>query len=118
MHMLQWNETDLMNCLEVFPTIDTDSMHHEFAVEEGNLRLSITIQQYEGMVLIRLVHADAPEPLFEMPLRACALIRHTIPPDGTPDFLEFITGYKQVGNTLVALGVRVFVRPQIRIVVL
>ncbi len=118
MHMLQWNETDLMNCLEVFPTIDEHSMHHEFAVEQEGLRLSITVQQYEGMVLIRLVRADIPEPLFEMPLRACLFIHHTVPPDGTSDFLEFITGYKQHNNALVAIGVRVFVRPQIRIVVL
>ena len=118
MHMLQWNETDLMNCLEVFPTIDEHSLCHEFAVEEGDLRLSITVQQYEGTVLIRLSKTDLSEPLFEMPVRACMVIHHTVPADGTPDFLEFITGYKQHDNTLAATGVRVFVRPQIRIVVL
>jgi hypothetical protein len=118
MSMLQWNETDLMNCLEVFPTIDEHSLYHEFAVEEGDLRLSITIQQYEGTVLIRLVKADLPEPLFEMPLRSCVFIRHTVPADGTPDFLEFVTGYKQSDNAMTATGVHIFVRPQIRIVVL
>lgn len=118
MYMLQWNETDLMNCLEVFPTIDEHSLHHEFSVEQGALRLSITVQQYEGRVVIQLLHSSVPQPLFELPLRSCALIRHTIPSDGSPDFLEFITGYKQHDNTLVALGVQVFVRPHIRIVAL
>lgn len=118
MHMMQWNETDLMSCLEVFPTIHEQDMYHEFIVERGNLRLSILVYQYKGEVVIRLYQADLPKPLFELPMRRCLIIRHSIPTDGDADYLEFITGYRKLNDEMLATGVRVCVQHQISIEVL
>lgn len=118
MHMMQWNETDLMTCLEVFPTIDENSVYHEFSVQKDGLELSILVYQYEGEVVIRLFKEGLDEALFELPMRKCIMIRHTIPIDGTSDYLEFITGYQQVDNVMIATGVCVAIKPHIRIGVL
>lgn len=118
MHMLEWNETDIMSCLEVFPMIDELNMTHEFTVERDDLRLFICVRQYEGRVTLRLSRLGLPRPLCETTLHKCVLIRHTTPTDGTPDFLEFITGYRQVDGVLQATGVQVSIRPQISVTVL
>lgn len=118
MHMLEWNETDLMSCLEVFPTIHEQDMYHEFVVERDDLRLSILVYQYTGEVVIRLYHATVPDALFELPMRRCLLIRYIVPANGSADHLEFITGYRSIDDEMLATGVRVRVKPQIRIEVL
>lgn len=118
MHMMQWNETDLMTCLEVFPTIDEDNLYHEFLVQQDDLALSILVYQYEGEVVIRLFKENLDSALFELPMRRCVMIRHTIPVDGSADYLEFITGYRQEGNDMTATGVRIAIKPQISIGVL
>jgi hypothetical protein len=118
MHMMQWNETDLMAFFEVFPTIDENDLCHEFLVQKDDLELSILVYQYEGEVVIRLFKANLADALFELPMRKCLIIRHAVPVDDSPDYLEFITGYRQADNVMTATGVRVAVKPQIRISVL
>lgn len=118
MHMMQWNETDLMTYLEVFPTIDENSVYHEFLVQKDGLELSILVYQYEGEVVIRLFKEGLDDALFELPMRKCIMIRHILPVDDTPDYLEFITGYRQVENVMTVTGVRVAIKPHIRIGVL
>lgn len=118
MHMMQWNETDLMSCLEVFPTIHEQDMYHEFIVERNSLRLSIFVYQYQGEVVIRLYEVDLPNPLFELPMRQCLSIRHVVPNNSNTDYLEFITGYRKINEEMMAMGVRVCVTPQISIEVL
>lgn len=118
MHMMQWNETDLMACLEVVPTIEDNSLYHEFSVQQNDLELSILVYQYEGEVVIRLFREGLTNALFELPMRRCLIIRHTVPDNGAPDYLEFITGYRQTDNDMTATGVRVTIKPHISIGVL
>ena len=51
---LKWNECDFIECLGVLPQTDEYFCSHSFVVIKDNLKLELTLWQYESLVSISL----------------------------------------------------------------
>ena len=54
MPQLKWNEYDFIECLGVLPQTDEYFCSHSFVVIKDNLKLELTLWQYESLVAISL----------------------------------------------------------------
>ena len=54
MPQLKWNEDDFIECLGVLPKTDEYFCSHSFVVIKDNLKLELTLWQYESLVAISL----------------------------------------------------------------
>lgn len=54
MPQLDWDELDFLDYLEVAPVVDEDSASHSYELLQNDLRLILTVWQYESVVQLSL----------------------------------------------------------------
>lgn len=86
--MLNWNETDLIECLEVLPKVGEHGISHRFQLAEGPVRVVLDVFQYDGDIAIEVYCDPNPYPFIRVSLLGCAGVRRIHTP-GKGDFLEF-----------------------------
>ncbi len=115
MPQLIWEPVDLLSTLGVMPIVGEHETSHRYVVEQGPLRLQLTIWQYDSDVEILLSVAPLPEPVLKYSILGCPGIRLISDKSGT--FLEFaaadtFTG-RYDGYSVIPYGLRLRVEPQI-----
>lgn len=76
--MLQWDETDFIECLEVIPDVVEDAgggPFHIFSVIKGGIQLELTVFTFEEDVRFRLFREGENHPLFEYQIMGCKFVR-------------------------------------------
>ncbi len=115
--MLVWDETDLIECLEVVPEVEHDSIWHRYLIEKHRLKLEILLFQYDGDVSFKIMSDDVEVPIFSMTLKDCAGIKYT--KEEKSEFLEFAHSKcfesRYDGEAAIPFGVRVRVNPSIQV---
>ncbi|PPU63884.1 hypothetical protein XpiCFBP4643_22855 [Xanthomonas pisi] len=114
MPQLVWEPVDLLSLLGVAPAVGEHEASHQYVIEQGPVRLQITIRQYDADVEILLWAVPLPEPVLKYSLLSCAGIR-VVTDRGR--FLEFaatttFTG-RYDGYSVIPHGLRLWVEPQI-----
>jgi hypothetical protein len=102
MPLLTWDPFDLIAVLGVFPSLDEFETSHCYVIEQGTVRLKLTIWQYDSDVEIQVSEASLPNPIIN---------------DKRGKFLEFaasntFTG-RYDGYSVIPYGLRLWVEPQI-----
>lgn len=115
--MLVWDETDVLTVLEVIPEQDTDGIWHQYCVEKDNIKLVVTIYQYDGDVRFELFNSANNSNIFRMQLIDCnGVLRKK---DNTGEYLQFAPsncfGSRYDAETTIPFGVRVSVNPSIKV---
>ena len=62
MNTLEWDETDFVWLLETSPHVEDYDTEYNFKVLKDNLKLSVTVWQYESTVSLELYEDGATEP--------------------------------------------------------
>jgi hypothetical protein len=117
MSHLIWDPLDLLSILSVEATVAEDETSHQYIVEQGPIRLQLTIWQYDSDVEFILWVASVPDPVLKYSILDCPGIRIISDKRGT--FLEFaaantFTG-RYDGYSVIPYGLRLWVKPQIRL---
>lgn len=90
--MLEWDQTDFIECLEVLPE-EVESEYHGpfsiFRVERKGIQLELTVFPYEEDVRFRLIRTGEEEPIFEYQIMSCKSAKFEKSKDGT-ELLSFI----------------------------
>jgi len=115
MPQLVWEPVDLLSTLGVAPVVGEDETSHQYILVQGQLRLQLTIRQYDSDAEILLSVASLPEPVVKYSMLGCPGIRVVNDKRGT--FLEFaasntFTG-RYDGYSVIPYGLRLWVEPQI-----
>lgn len=87
MPQLDWGETDFIDCLEVFPTVEEYETMHVYEVSRNGLLLQLTVKQLDGTVRFSLLQPEVNAPLLEFALFVRGGIRHI--KDKRGRYLEF-----------------------------
>ncbi|WP_434607318.1 hypothetical protein [Pseudomonas sp. R1-7] len=87
MPQLIWDPYDLFAVLGVIPSHDEYETSHQYLIEQGSLRLELTIWQYDSDVEIQMWEASLPKPIIKYTLLGCPGIRVVNDKRGT--FVEF-----------------------------
>ena len=61
--MLKWNETDVIDCLEVLPVVFDSKTKYLFEAIRGGLRLRLTIWPYERQAQLELSSDPDQQPI-------------------------------------------------------
>jgi len=115
MPLLVWDPFDLIGVLGVLPSQDEFETSHRYSIQQGALRLELTVWQYDSDVEIQLWEASLPNPIIKYTLLGCPGIR--VVEDKRGKFLEFaasntFTG-RYDGYSVIPYGLRLWVEPQI-----
>lgn len=115
MPLLTWDPFDLIAVLGVFPSEGESGTSHRYVIEQGTVRLKLTIWQYESDVEIHVSEASLPNPIIKYTMLGCPGIR--VVDDKRGKFLEFaasntFTG-RYDGYSVIPYGLRLWVEPQI-----
>lgn len=115
MPLLIWDPFDFFNVLGVIPSEGEFGVSHQYIVEQGPIRLQLTVWQYESDVEIQLWAASLPNPIIRYSMLGCPGIR--VVDDKRGRFLEFaasntFTG-RYDGYSVIPYGLRLWVEPQI-----
>jgi hypothetical protein len=110
-----WEPTELLNLLCAVPVVEELGISHRYVVEQGPLRLQLTIWQYDSDVEILLSVAPLSKPVVKYTMLDCPGVRVVNDKRGT--FLEFaaantFTG-RYDGHSVIPHGLRLWVVPQI-----
>ncbi len=116
--MLVWNEYDFIECLGVLPEVYEYETCHLYKVEKDDLRLELSVSQYDGDIFIELFQEKIDVSIFHMRLLDCSGSRY-VNNLNKADYLEFAPaksfGNRYDGESVIPFGVRIFVNPHIRI---
>lgn len=112
---LIWDPFDLFNVLGVIPSEGEFGASHRYIVEQGPIRLQLTVWQYEADVEIQLWAVSLPNPIICYSMLGCPGIR--VVDDKRGRFLEFaasntFTG-RYDGYSVIPYGLRLWVEPQV-----
>ncbi|MDD1015466.1 Ypar14, super integron cassette [Pseudomonas rubra] len=112
---LIWDPFALFEVLGVLPCEDESGHSHAYLIEQGAVRLALTIWPYDADVEVQVSEVSLPKPLFKYSLLGCPGIR--VVDDKRGKFLEFaapstFTG-RYDGYGVMPYGLRVWVDPQI-----
>lgn len=115
MPALIWDPYDLFHVLGVIPTEEDLGISHRYIVEQGSVRLQLTIWQFDADVEIQLWATPLPNPIVRYAMLGCPGIR--VVDDKRGRFLEFaaadtFTG-RYDGYSVIPYGLRLWVTPQI-----
>ena len=72
--MLEWDETDFIECLDVLPEEFESEYHGPFSifrVERGGIQLELTVFPFEEDVRFRLIRSGKEDPIFEYQIISC-----------------------------------------------
>lgn len=113
-----WNETDFIECLSVFPTVEERGIAHHFVVYRNGLRLLLSVYQYDAEVWISLFRGESNRSLFTFSLKdspGARLVRNR----NCQDYLEFaagdVFGGRYDGEAIIPMGIRLSVDPDFNI---
>jgi hypothetical protein len=114
MPQLVWEPADLLSILGAAPAVGENETTHRYVVEQGPVRLQLTIWQYDSDVEILLWASPLPEPVVKYSMLGCPGVRVVDDERGT--FIEFaatntFTG-RYDGHSVIPYGVRLWVEPQ------
>lgn len=115
MPQLVWDPVDILSILGVAPVLGEHEVYHQYVVEQGLIRLQLTIRQYDSDVDILMFVAPLPEPVVRYSMLGCPVIRAINDKRGR--FLEFaaantFTG-RYDGYSVIPYGLRLWIAPQI-----
>ena len=116
--MLVWNEYDFVECLGVLPKLGEYETSHFYKVEKDELRLELTVEQYDGDIFIELFRGNIEHSVFHMRMLDCPGARYVKNKSGA-EYLELAAaksfGNRYDGESVIEFGVRISVNPHIRI---
>lgn len=85
---LKWDETDFLDCLEVFPEKDEEFyLSYVYEVRKHGMALTVVVWPWESFVLLSLRQQEMKAPLFEVTLAVRERVRYV--KDKRGDYLEF-----------------------------
>jgi len=88
--MIEWDPTDLLECLEVEPTADKSGVEHSYTVIKNGLKLIISVFQYDGEVYFTLMRENETEDtIIDLKINQCPEI--TFSKSGKSEYLQFST---------------------------
>jgi len=115
MPQLVWEPVDILAMLGVAPVIGEYDTYHRYVVEQGPLRLQLTIWQYDSDVEILVSVVPFPEPVVRYSLLGCPGIR--VVNDKRGSFVEFAAANSFTGRydgySVIPYGLRLWVVPQV-----
>jgi hypothetical protein len=118
MQRFVWNETDFIECLSVFPTVEECGVAHHFDLNRNGLRLLLSVYQLEAVVWISLYREGSNQPLFRVVLEDSPGVRLVRNRNGQ-DYIEFapakVFGGRYDGETVIPMGIRLSVDPDFNI---
>jgi hypothetical protein len=85
-HPLEWDETEFISMLEVFPTIDEYEEGRHFEVNKEGLRLLLSVYPFTSDFAIS-IFSDDEHPTISMHVNDCGGARHV--KDIHDEYLEF-----------------------------
>ena len=93
--MLEWDQTNFLECLEVVPE-ECESEYHGpfsiFRVERNGVQLELTVFPYEEDVRFRLLRVGEEEPVFEYQIMSCKSAKFEKSKNGV-ELLRFINQF-------------------------
>lgn len=127
MPQLNWNENDLLECLEVSPQVSDYEVKHFYQVTQDDFVLAVSVWQHESLVVLSLCQEKSDAPLIEFALCVRRAVRYVH--DKRGEYLEFGNcvvapdrfAYQAVGNMFdetvfkPSLTVQLAVKPHIQI---
>lgn len=90
--MLQWDETDFIECLEVIPEVIEDAAggpFHIFTVNRNGIELEITVFSFEEDIRFRICREKEKHALFEYQIMGCKFVRFEKNKHGE-EYLSFV----------------------------
>ena len=63
MPLLDWDETDFIECLEVLPKVEEYETEYSFAVERNRVTLTVVVFPLESRIYLTLQETDTSAPL-------------------------------------------------------
>jgi hypothetical protein len=73
--MIEWDETDVLTCLEVEPEIGKDRLYYRYIMRQEGLTLELIVYPYDGDAQIMLIRPDQGA-LTDIWMRDCRAIRY------------------------------------------
>lgn len=115
---MKWDSTDLLECLEVEPSVDKDGVEHAYEVVRNGLKLLISIFQYDGDVYFSLMRENEEHSsLIAFKINQCPEI--IFRKFGKDEYLEFLPGRQDLESfdkaSSITQGVRVRIQPDIKL---
>ena len=116
--MIEWDPTDLLECLEVEPAVDKSGVEHTYEVIKDGLKLIISVFQYDGEVYFSLMRENETEhTIIDLKINQCPEI--TFSKFGKCEQLDFHPGRQRIEkfdkSYSITKGVRVQIKPDIKI---
>lgn len=113
--MIEWDETEVLACLEVAPEIGDDALYHRYAFVRGDVYLDLVVCQFDGDVHLTVRRSRHSDPLVDVWMRGCRGIKRASS-SGT-DLLHFVSHDDRQYQPNLPYGLVLHVRPDVRIVI-
>ena len=114
---LVWDKTDFLGYLQVEPEVGEYEAEYRYKVSQLPLRLLLSVFHYAGDVYITVFCDPIEWAVVDVAIRDCPGAR--VVNDKRGNYIEFsaanVFGRRYDGESVVPYGVRLFVRPQIRV---
>jgi hypothetical protein len=115
--MLVWNEIDFLTYLEVEPVIGEYEIEYRYEVLQSPLRLLLSVFHLAGDIYISIFCDHLELAVIDFAIRDCPGAR--VVNDDRGNYIEFAAANcftcRYDGESVIPYGVRLFVRPQIRV---
>jgi hypothetical protein len=106
--MIEWDETDILTCLEVEPEIGEDRLYYRYITRQEGLLLELIVYPYDYDVHVTLIRLDQGA-LADIWMRGCRAIRY-IRDDGR-ERLHFISHEDREHRPNLPYGLMLNIRP-------
>jgi hypothetical protein len=117
MPQLAWEPVDVLSAISVVPTVGENGEFHRYVIEQAEVRLQLTIWQYDSDIEILLWVNSLPNPVVRYSLLECPGVR--LVEDKRGCFLEFAAANSFTGRydgySPMPYGLRLWAQPQILI---
>lgn len=115
---MKWDPTDLLECLDTEPSVDKDGVEHSYAVIKNDLKLLISVFQYDGDVHFSLMRENETQTsIVTLKINQCPKI--ALNKFGKDEYLAFFPGRQTFEGfdkqSSIRKGVRVRIHPDIKI---
>lgn len=115
---MKWDSTDLLECLEVEPSVDKDGVEHTYEVVKNGLKLLISVFQFDGDVYFSLMRENEEKStLITLKINQCPEI--FFKKFGKDECLEFLPGRQDLESidkaSSITKGIRVRIHPDIKL---
>jgi hypothetical protein len=114
---LTWNETDFLEYLQVEPEIGRYETEYRYEVTQLPLRFLLSVFHLAGDVYISVYCDPLESAVIDVAIRDCPGAR--VVNDQRGNYIDFaaanVFGTRYDGESVIPYGVRLFVRPHIRV---